>query len=267
MRYWIVPSNDNTFRIGDAIKAQEGKADWRTDKFSVGDVVFIYKTKPEQCIRYKMEVVKTNISFDQAFNQENFWTDLETYYNGITFVCARLQLLEEYTDDRLSLAKLREHGVKGNIQSVQSCPEDSIGFLLNPIEDEQTEITDIENPDDNEDFFEGTEKQVTTNKYERNRAARKKCIELKGLKCLVCGRNFEETYGEIGKGFIHVHHLVPISSIGKEYQINVEQDLAPVCPNCHYMLHRKEPPYTIEELQRMMKETEEDIAESRDSLI
>ena len=64
--------------------------------------------------------------------------------------------------------------------------------------------------------------------------------------------DFEATYGEIGKGFIRVHHLVPISSIGKEYELNVERDLAPVCPNCHYMLHRKNPPYTIEELKEIL---------------
>ena len=61
--------------------------------------------------------------------------------------------------------------------------------------------------------------------------------------------DFEQTYGEIGKGFIHVHHLTPVSSIGKEYRLNPQTDLVPVCPNCHNMLHRKEPPYTIAELQ------------------
>ena len=74
MKYWIVPSNDHTFRIGDAIAAQGGMADWRTDKFSVGDIVFIYKTKPEQRIRYMMEVVKDNMNFDEVFEQEAFWT-------------------------------------------------------------------------------------------------------------------------------------------------------------------------------------------------
>ena len=39
MKYWIVPSKDSTFRISDAIKAQNGLVDWRTDKFSVGDIV------------------------------------------------------------------------------------------------------------------------------------------------------------------------------------------------------------------------------------
>ena len=45
------------------------------------------------------------------------------------------------------------------------------------------------------------------------------------------------------------------------YKLNVDTDLVPVCPNCHYMLHRKEPPYTIEELKKIIKAT------SRNSLL
>lgn len=56
-----------------------------------------------------------------------------------------------------------------------------------------------------------------------------------------------------------MHHLTPISSIGKEYQLNVDTDLAPVCPNCHYMLHRKDPPYTIEELKEKIHEVAEPV--------
>jgi len=59
-----------------------------------------------------------------------------------------------------------------------------------------------------------------------------------GTACAVCGIDFEKVYGELGKGFIHVHHTVPIHTIGEEYTINPEKDLIPVCPNCHAMLHR-----------------------------
>ena len=60
-------------------------------------------------------------------------------------------------------------------------------------------------------------------------------------------------YGEVGKEFIHVHHLKEIASIGENYQINPLTDLRPVCPNCHAMLHRKNPAYTIEELQNLIR--------------
>ncbi len=64
--------------------------------------------------------------------------------------------------------------------------------------------------------------------------------------------NFEETYGEIGARFIHVHHLVEISSIGEEYNVDPVNDLRPVCPNCHAILHRKKPAFTIEDWKALL---------------
>lgn len=105
---------------------------------------------------------------------------------------------------------------------------------------------------DDEEFNEGELKHVTTNRYERNREAREKCIALKGCRCAVCGIDFKETYGEIGEGFIHVHHVMPISSKGKDYKLNIENDLVPVCPNCHAMMHRNNPPFTVVELKEIL---------------
>ncbi|MFJ3447419.1 HNH endonuclease [Pseudomonas sichuanensis] len=88
--------------------------------------------------------------------------------------------------------------------------------------------------------------------YERDRGARLQCVRRWGRKCFVCSFEFEKIYGELGKGFIYVHHLKPLSEQGGEYNLDPEQDLRPVCPNCHAMLHRSVPALTIEELQRQM---------------
>ena len=216
MRYWIVPSNDSTFRIGDAIKAQNGMADWRTDKFSVGDIVFIYKTNPEKRIHYKMEVVKVKMIFDEAFEQEPFWTDKDQYYVEITSFYARFKLLEEYTDDILSLHHLHEHGYEGIPRSVRECKDEGlIDFLLYPHQMVNDDVYDVDYPEDDEKLYEGALVTVKANKYERNQKARRECVAKKGYQCSVCGRDFEATYGETGKNFIHVHHLTPISTIGK----------------------------------------------------
>ena len=61
-------------------------------------------------------------------------------------------------------------------------------------------------------------------------------------------------YGKIGEGFIHVHHLLELSVIKKEYKVDPINDLRPVCPNCHAMLHRKKPAYSIEELRNVIQE-------------
>ena len=105
-------------------------------------------------------------------------------------------------------------------------------------------------------FIEGLKKRIVVNAYERNPKAREKCIEHYGTKCFICGFDFQEQYGEIGKGFIHVHHLIPISEIGKTYRIDPINDLRPVCPNCHSMLHKETPPIKIEELKRIIKKKE-----------
>ena len=256
MRYWIVPSNDHIFRIGDAMQAQGGLVDWRmSNNFSIGDIVFVYKTKPEQCIRYRMEIKSVGLSIDEAFNQEQYWTDKDIYYSGLgSFKYARFRLLEEYTDDIMSLHHLHEHGLQGNIQGVMQCKsEEVLEFLLHPYKAVNNDAYDVDYPENDDNLYEGALIKVMANKYERNQKARRECVAKKGYKCLVCGRDFEATYGEIGKGFIHVHHLTPISSIGKEYQLDIDRDLVPVCPNCHYMLHRKNPPYTIEELKEMLE--------------
>jgi len=258
MAYWIVPSNDSTFRIGDAIKANGGVVDWRqSNNFAVGDVVFIYKAKPEQRVVFRMEVTGVEINEEDALEQEKFWTDQMAFFDGLgRSQYVRFKLLEEYHDDIFSLHHLHEHGFRGNMQSVQHCPEESIPYMLDPYGEVNSDAYDIDYPEDDEKLYEGALVPVLANKYERNRAARKKCIELKGYRCVVCGKDFEKTYGEDGKDFIHVHHLVPISKIGKEYQLDIEKDLVPVCPNCHYMLHRKDPPFKPEELRRKLVEAE-----------
>jgi 5-methylcytosine-specific restriction enzyme A len=99
---------------------------------------------------------------------------------------------------------------------------------------------------------EGRLKTVTVNYYERSAKARSGCLKAHGYVCSVCHFDFEMTYGAIGKEFIHVHHLRDLASIGKEYEINPIEDLRPVCPNCHAMLHKSNPPYTLEELKEII---------------
>lgn len=100
-------------------------------------------------------------------------------------------------------------------------------------------------------FLEGKSKKVLVNLFERNPSARKQCIDHYGYNCAVCDFDFGAKYGKIGDNFIQVHHIVDISSIGKEYVIDPIKDLIPVCPNCHAMLHKRKPAYSIDELRNM----------------
>lgn len=102
-------------------------------------------------------------------------------------------------------------------------------------------------------YYEGARRQVRVNAYERDPKARRACIESHGLNCHVCRFNFFERYGELGKGFIHVHHLKPLALTEGTYELDPVKDLRPVCPNCHAMLHRGETVLAIEELRRHLR--------------
>lgn len=105
----------------------------------------------------------------------------------------------------------------------------------------------------NEGKKEGSAHIVKSKRYERNPINRELCLLEKGYSCSVCGFNFEEVYGEIGKSFIHVHHSMPVHMMGDDYIVNPSKELFPICPNCHSMLHKKDPPYTVDELKSIMR--------------
>ncbi|MGN6520033.1 MAG: type II toxin-antitoxin system PemK/MazF family toxin [Dokdonella sp.] len=100
--------------------------------------------------------------------------------------------------------------------------------------------------------MEGALARVLSSRYERDRTARLMCVSHYGAACVVCGFSFEETYGELGVDFIHVHHLVPLSDIGHEYQVDPIRDLRPVCPNCHAMLHRGQETLSMDDLRALL---------------
>jgi 5-methylcytosine-specific restriction protein A len=103
-------------------------------------------------------------------------------------------------------------------------------------------------------FPEGAMTTITVSAYERNPEARKKCIEHYGLRCYVCAFDFAEKYGELGLGFIHVHHLSPFAARTGPRLTDPVTDLRPVCPNCHAMLHRRSPPIPIADLKSILSE-------------
>ena len=130
---------------------------------------------------------------------------------------------------------------------------------LNFLEKRRGDDSDVDfahvSPDevvDPREYWEGALQWISVNRYERDPEARRKCLEHHGFDCYVCEFNFERVYGLGGRSLIHVHHLKPLSEIGRKYRIDPVKDLRPVCPNCHAMIHRRNPPYSIEEMIELL---------------
>lgn len=180
-----------------------------------------------------------NITSIKGFSDKDIYTKKNTKK-----VCSNdLNELINWFKDKKNSANF-----EGSFTECGSCEPFSKRFFDNLVS-LFPEIIEIKN----EKYSEGSVKQITVNKYERDLKARKKCLEAKGYSCSVCKIDFEKVYGIIGKSFIHVHHLKELCSIGKKYKVNPITDLVPVCPNCHAMLHQRKPCYTIDELKSILK--------------
>jgi len=100
---------------------------------------------------------------------------------------------------------------------------------------------------------EGTLRRIRVNSYERDPRNRAMAIELHGTVCFGCRREMSATYGKIVKGIIHIHHTVPLSKLDAPRAPD-PRELVPLCPNCHVVVHLRNPPLTIEELRRIIEE-------------
>jgi 5-methylcytosine-specific restriction protein A len=106
---------------------------------------------------------------------------------------------------------------------------------------------------------EGKKTGYYTTKYERSSANRNEAIRIHGTSCNICGFDYEAVYGELGAGYIEVHHIKPLSTLDEETVVNPETDLISVCANCHRMLHRfKNYIVSVEELKNIVEDNKDE---------
>lgn len=254
---WLISANSSIYDHASSFE-HFGFIDWKQGKikYANGDIIYIYCTRPIKSIRYKCLVEKINLDKNELRNDKEYWANEKDYFKSLNGKFMRLRLIDQVNNKKLDLDSLKINGLKAAPQGAKKLNDNKLLNYINNNFNElfQNEIfPEILN--EPEVIYEGLKKTITVNKYERSSIARSKCLDYYGFSCTVCSMNFEEKYGEIGKSFIHVHHIVPIHSIGKEYKIDFKKDLIPVCPNCHAMLHRKinGKELSVEELKIVLK--------------
>lgn len=254
---WIISANPNKYDVVSAFN-QYDYIDWsQSANHEIGDIIYIYCSAFIGEIKFKCIVEDVNIPWENVNDEDEFWMEKEDYQKAKTKRFMRLCLQQQIESDDLALKKLRENGLLGNIQGPMKL-ESKVDLLTYIERCFNNDISKSVYPDEVPEqlsIMEGNRKTVVVNQYERSAVARRKCIEHHGCYCHVCHLDFKKQYGSLGKGFIHVHHKIPLSEIGDEYEVDYVNDLIPVCPNCHAMLHRKSMNgsfLTIEELKVLM---------------
>ncbi|MCQ2296321.1 MAG: hypothetical protein MJZ45_02845 [Bacteroidales bacterium] len=115
MNNWIIPSNSSKFDLAKFLSKYNNEVDWKQSaNFEVGDVVYIYCTKPEMRIRYKMNVIATDIPSSKAKIDKKFWSDEAELKKGMEYNrYFRMELVSETNSDLLTMDELHRQGVKG----------------------------------------------------------------------------------------------------------------------------------------------------------
>ncbi len=235
---WMISANGKMYDHATAFQ-KWGFIDWRQRaNYNVGDIVYIYCTRPFMKVMYKTVVEQASMTSREIVDDSMYWHIKEEHDKALGGKYARLRLVQQVDSELLSLTNLMKYGLKSAPQGPVRVSDVLSKYIDTNMNDYLVEgvfpETDLTN-----NCYEGAVHQVVVNKYERSSVARQRCIDYNGTKCFVCDMNFEDMYGELGKDFIHIHHIVPLNEIGKEYIIDYKKDLIPVCPNCHAMLHRK----------------------------
>jgi len=279
--YWLWVTNRETIHASDL----EGHRDeaWTCDeKTREGDLILLYcnskgkavKGYPKSVFCYLMQAVSDSYDGeDYPGWRENGWKwacnsqVLYVFRNPVTFKDlkindAEFKEWEAYKRrnfqgrsfkipadiwnklDQIAMEKDREYPGYRKLLSMPDLSSENLELLV------EADLNSIESE---EELFEGKKVQGYTNHFERNSKLRSKAIWLHGFKCMACGFDFEQKYGERGSKFIEVHHIKPISSLEEETRVDPKTEMAVVCSNCHRMIHRKKDRIlSLEELKRII---------------
>jgi len=188
----------------------------------------------------------------------------ETY--NIPFIDVRMSRLVTGNPERISIPGIKiitEDGEKKDFVLKHDFEATIIKIIKEELEEQLDQATDKEElisswiddtfgPDNL--YIEGLKHRLKEYEYfTRHPEARIKCLNKYGYKCFVCGKKLEDTYGDDRKNLIEVHHE---KQICKGYRVtDPENDLKPVCPDCHTIIHSRRNMYSIEEVQKMIEET------------
>ncbi len=247
---WVIPCNVKFYNVVAAFDKLD-IIDWHQSKnlkkAKKGDVLYIYISAPIKSIKYQCLIKEVNKP-KSTIDDSQFVIKGDNYSNYGNYM--ELELLNKFDDNRLDLKVLQANGLKRYVQGPMTLKEPLKSYIQKV---SKTNILNLDNELENIEYVEGKSYVQYGIKYERNQALRNEAIKIHGTTCKVCGFDFKAKYGDLGEGFIEIHHLKPMFSIKREIKVNPQKDLVPLCSNCHKMIHRNaKQPLTIKELTKIV---------------
>ncbi|MGT0185833.1 HNH endonuclease [Staphylococcus aureus] len=135
-----------------------------------------------------------------------------------------LKLLNKLDDDQLDLEFLQDNGLKGNVQGPMTLKEPLKSYIQKVL---KTNILNLDNELENTEYVEVNHMYSTVLNMKRNQALENEAIKIHGTTCKVCGFDFKAKYGDLGEGFIEIHHLKPMFSIKEKIKSKSTKRFSP----------------------------------------
>lgn len=120
MSTWLLSSGSKKFQLEKCLE-KYGYVDWtQTRKVEVGDLVFVYISKPVGIVKYLMKVECINMSFEKTTDNKEYWIDKSVYQKDREknrfFRIVKVKELPK--DDELTFNSLSYNGL-GGVQGMQ----------------------------------------------------------------------------------------------------------------------------------------------------
>lgn len=215
-----------------------------TKSMKIGDIMVFYVGGQDKSVGSGIYAVGVIISMPYILRNspQDYCNNKNTVNVKITRISYDKPIIDKYMSKKIFNQFRTAHVIK------------NVDLLVNELYHNLDKNVSLTNEVLVDNDKEGKKIVYYTTKYERSISNRNAAIALHGTVCQVCGFDFEKTYGEIGKGFIEVHHLKPLHSLDEEIVINPETDLVCLCSNCHRMIHsKKNQIITVEELRKVIR--------------
>ncbi|MGR5411063.1 HNH endonuclease [Vibrio sp. PNB22_8_1] len=246
---WLISANSNIYDHSRSF-FDYGFVDWKQGitKYQVGDIVYIYATRPEKKIKYKCLVEKVNLDSTQIRNDKDYWINPSEYVDSLDGDFVRLKLVGKSNTELLDLDHLRDNGLKNAPQG----PKKLSGELLSYIEDNFSVCFDglVENESievRRSLALDSVKRKIRISKapkkpnkiavvtyvYERSPdIVAEALIRADGV-CELCKSPAPFKRKKDNTPYLEVHHKVRLSDGGED---TIENVIA-LCPNCHRKVH------------------------------
>lgn len=262
---WLIAANRNMYNHVRAFK-ELPYVDWKqNNKFSVGDKVYIYSANPIQAIEFLVEVIKTDITVENALDDREYWIDVQEYENGQNNgKYVRFRLIHYFEDDAITLSELHKNGLKGNIQGSRKLyNSDNVinswgDYIHKRLESESIRKKNIqldselkekivsEKFDTNKNYHYTDEVNVKSKPietggrkmYNRNKKIAINALGIAQFQCEINNKHYTFLRKNDNLPYTEPHHLIPMVYQDEfSYSIDIEENIVSLCSNCHNEIH------------------------------